>query len=248
MCFAQLGEILADGTMDLPSTTAMSSEPAASNLISERAATANPACCFDRRTPRRYNRRDTPARLYRPPHMRDRMRSMTSPSAPERRAAGSDAETRVQAPSRPRSESRQRTALVAVRLLPQERDVLAETARSRGITLSELIRASAMRAASAPADDGEARLPAHSAVPKADRLRELRPRADAARTRTLYRQVGEVFVVVAARTKAPSGSRGFAGPVRRALQRLAEVEEADAQSVRTADRGVGSQSPEGQPF
>jgi mobilization protein NikA len=102
---------------------------------------------------------------------------MSSPPAPERRAAGSDAETRVQAPSRPRSESRQRTALVAVRLLPQERDVLAETARSRGITLSELIRASAMRAASAPAADGEARLPAHSAVPKADRLRELRPRA-----------------------------------------------------------------------
>jgi hypothetical protein len=46
--------------------------------------------------------------------------------------------------------------LVAIRLLPQERDVLAETARSRGMTLSELIRTSAMRAASAPA---EARLP-----------------------------------------------------------------------------------------
>jgi len=91
--------------------------------------------------------------------MRDRMRSMSSPPASERQAAESDAETRVQAPPRPRSESRQRTALVAVRLLPQERDVLAETARSRGITLSELIRASAMRAASAPAAEGEARLP-----------------------------------------------------------------------------------------
>ncbi len=76
---------------------------------------------------------------------------MSSPPGPERRAAGRDPKTRVQVPSRPRSESRQRTALVAVRLLPQERDVLAETARSRGITLSELIRASAMWAASAPA-------------------------------------------------------------------------------------------------
>jgi hypothetical protein len=81
---------------------------------------------------------------------------MSSPPAPERHAAGRDATARVQAPARPRSESRQRTALVAVRLLPAERDVLAETARSRGITLSELIRASAMRAASAPTDAGSA--------------------------------------------------------------------------------------------
>jgi hypothetical protein len=99
---------------------------------------------------------------------------MSSLPAPERHVARSDAETRVQAPPRPRSESRQRTALVAVRLLPQERDVLAETARSRGITLSELIRASAMRATMAPDAEDEARLPAHSAVPKVDRLRELR--------------------------------------------------------------------------
>lgn len=84
---------------------------------------------------------------------------MSSPPAPERHAAGREAKTRVQAPSRPRSESRQRTALVVVRLLPQERDVLAETARSRGITLSELIRASAMQAASGPAAETEARLP-----------------------------------------------------------------------------------------
>jgi hypothetical protein len=48
---------------------------------------------------------------------------------------------------------------VAVRLLPQERDVLAKTARSRGITLSEFIRASAMQSASAPATEVEARLP-----------------------------------------------------------------------------------------
>ena len=99
------------------------------------------------------------------------MRSMSSSPEPERHSARRDAATRGQAPSRPRSESRQRTALVAVRLLPQERDVLAKTARSRGITLSEFIRASAMRSASAmwsagamrsasaPAAEAEARLP-----------------------------------------------------------------------------------------
>jgi len=84
---------------------------------------------------------------------------MSSPPGLERHAAGRDSKARVQAPARRRSESRQRTALVAVRFLPQERDVLAETARSRGITLSELIRASAMRAASAPITEAEARLP-----------------------------------------------------------------------------------------
>lgn len=50
--------------------------------------------------------------------------------------------------ARPRSESRQRTALVALRLLPYERDRLAQAARSRGITLSEFIRSSAMNALS----------------------------------------------------------------------------------------------------
>lgn len=70
----------------------------------------------------------------------------------------SDAKTRGQAPSRPRSESRQRTALVAVRLLPRERDVLAKIAQSRGITLSEFIRASALRSAGVPAAEAEARL------------------------------------------------------------------------------------------
>jgi hypothetical protein len=87
------------------------------------------------------------------------MHSMSSSSEPDRDAARCDAKTRGQAPSRPRSESRQRTALVAVRLLPQERDVLAKTARSRGITLSEFIRASALRSASATAAGLEARLP-----------------------------------------------------------------------------------------
>lgn len=65
----------------------------------------------------------------------------------------SNTTARRHGPLRPRSESRQRTALVAVRLLPQERDVLAESARTRGVTLSEFIRASAMRAASAPATE-----------------------------------------------------------------------------------------------
>jgi len=48
---------------------------------------------------------------------------------------------------RKRSESRQRTAVVALRLLPAERDALADAARSRGVSLSELIRAGAMQAA-----------------------------------------------------------------------------------------------------
>lgn len=47
-----------------------------------------------------------------------------------------------------RSESRQRTALVALRFLPHERDKLAEAARLRGMTLSELIRSSVMQAVS----------------------------------------------------------------------------------------------------
>ncbi len=46
------------------------------------------------------------------------------------------------------SERRQRTALVALRLLPHERDRLAQAARSRGVTLSEFIRSSAMKAVS----------------------------------------------------------------------------------------------------
>jgi uncharacterized protein (DUF1778 family) len=61
----------------------------------------------------------------------------------------SSAGVRQQNLPRRRSESRQRTALVAVRLLPHERDMLSETARSRGVTLSEFIRSSAMRTAGA---------------------------------------------------------------------------------------------------
>jgi mobilization protein NikA len=91
--------------------------------------------------------------------MRDRMRAMSSSPGPERHVTRRDAKTPGQTPSRPRSESRQRTALVAVRLLPQERDMLAKTAQSRGITLSEFIRTSAMRSASVPAAEAKALLP-----------------------------------------------------------------------------------------
>lgn len=52
-----------------------------------------------------------------------------------------------------RETPRPRTALVAVRLLPQERDVLTETARSRGVTLSGFIRASAMVSAGISASE-----------------------------------------------------------------------------------------------
>jgi hypothetical protein len=66
----------------------------------------------------------------------------------QRHAAPSTERIRRQASPRRRSESRQRTALVAVRLLPHERDMLSETARARGVSLSEFIRSSAMSIAS----------------------------------------------------------------------------------------------------
>jgi len=52
----------------------------------------------------------------------------------------------VSATSRRRSEARQRTELVAVRLLPSERDRLATAARDQNVSLSELIRGSALSA------------------------------------------------------------------------------------------------------
>ena len=45
---------------------------------------------------------------------------------------------------RPRSEQRQRTALVALRMLPSEREALDAAARQRGVSLSEFIRTSAL--------------------------------------------------------------------------------------------------------
>ena len=47
---------------------------------------------------------------------------------------------------RKRSEARQRTEVVALRLLPGERDQLAAAARHRKISLSELLRGSALDA------------------------------------------------------------------------------------------------------
>ncbi|MDC8973996.1 plasmid mobilization protein [Mycobacterium marinum] len=42
----------------------------------------------------------------------------------------------------PRSEQRQRTALIALRMLPAERDALHAAAKQRGVSISELVRAS----------------------------------------------------------------------------------------------------------
>ncbi len=71
--------------------------------------------------------------------------------------AVSNARIRCQASPRRRSESRQRTALVAVRFLPHERDMLFETARSRGVSLSEFIRSSAISNADSLGTSGECR-------------------------------------------------------------------------------------------
>ena len=51
--------------------------------------------------------------------------------------------------SRKRSEMRQRTELVALRLLPKEHEALAAAARDRNVSLSELIRSSALKAVEA---------------------------------------------------------------------------------------------------
>ena len=50
---------------------------------------------------------------------------------------------------RKRSEARQRTELVALRLLPGERETLRMAAQARNVSLSELIRSSALKAAEA---------------------------------------------------------------------------------------------------
>jgi len=67
--------------------------------------------------------------------------------------------------------------------------------------------------------------PHTSAVRDADRLRELRSRAGRSAWRALYRQVGEGFVVAAVAPEAQSDPRGFDRAVRRALKRLAHLEE-----------------------
>lgn len=50
---------------------------------------------------------------------------------------------------RKRSEVRQRTELVAVRLLPREREELSKAARNRNVSLSELLRSCALKAVEA---------------------------------------------------------------------------------------------------
>jgi hypothetical protein len=62
-------------------------------------------------------------------------------------------------------------------------------------------------------------------VRDAERLRELRPRAGRSAWRALYRQVAKVLVVAAVGPEAQSDPRGFERAVRRALQRLADLEE-----------------------
>ncbi|WP_412176936.1 plasmid mobilization protein [Mycobacterium heckeshornense] len=52
--------------------------------------------------------------------------------------------TEASGSGRKRSERRQRTALIALRVLPRERDQLYEAARARGVSVSELIRASVL--------------------------------------------------------------------------------------------------------
>ena len=103
---------------------------------------------------------------------------------------------------------------------------LAEAERDRvampKAELAALINADAKLAAYGP----RLGYPHTSAVRDARGLRELRPRAGRCRHRALYRQIGDVFVVAAVGPEAQSDPVGFGRAVRRALQRLADVEEA----------------------
>ena len=84
-----------------------------------------------------------------------------------------------------------------------------------------LINADAMLGAYGP----QLGYPHTSAVRVAESLRELRPRAGRSAWRALYRRVGEVFVVAAGGPEAQAVPRGFDRAGRRALERLAKVEE-----------------------
>ena len=48
--------------------------------------------------------------------------------------------------TKPKSETRQRTKLLGVRLLPEEHELLKEMAEARGISLSELVISSLRKA------------------------------------------------------------------------------------------------------
>lgn len=54
------------------------------------------------------------------------------------------------------SETRQRTAVVALRLLPHEREALDSVAQARGVSISELVRSSALQQIDALVADSEA--------------------------------------------------------------------------------------------
>lgn len=66
------------------------------------------------------------------------------PTIREREDPMPDAGHRPNSPKR--SETRRRTAMVAVRLLPHERETLTAAAHNRQVSLSELLRASALQA------------------------------------------------------------------------------------------------------
>lgn len=53
------------------------------------------------------------------------------------------------------SETRQRTAVVALRLLPHEREALDAIAQARGVSVSELVRSSALQQVEDLADRAE---------------------------------------------------------------------------------------------
>jgi hypothetical protein len=67
--------------------------------------------------------------------------------------------------------------------------------------------------------------PHTSAVQGVISLRELRPRAGRSLWRALYRRVGDVFVIAAIAPEAQSDQRGFDRAARRAVIRLANIEE-----------------------
>lgn len=68
--------------------------------------------------------------------------------------------------------------------------------------------------------------PHSSAVKGADRLRELRPRGGRSPWRSLYRQIGDAFVVAAVGPEARVDGRKFDAACRAAERRLSQIEEA----------------------
>lgn len=99
---------------------------------------------------------------------------------------------------------------------------------------AELERAALPKAERAALINADAKLGAYGpllghphtcAVRVPRRCASFAPGAGRSPYRALYRQVGEVFVVAAVGPEAQSGPRGFRRAVRRALERLAKVEE-----------------------